>query len=107
MYDSLQIIANDKADQLAKRGAGLQPQNDLLYQNIRQLNLLAVQNARYIVRCLLHHLEMLPSEELERAPIESRAAPDAGSAQISKHVFKSNGNSYRCVCFALQIQAQV
>ena len=36
MYDSLKILGNARADELAKRGAGVHPKNELLYNSIAQ-----------------------------------------------------------------------
>jgi len=87
MYDSLKILSNGRADELAKKGAGLHPCNQLLYDSITQLKYLAVVNAKCITRCMLKHIELLEQETLERVPIESKAKPDVGSFAADTHFF--------------------
>lgn len=87
MFDSLKILSNGKADELAKEGAARHPKNMNLYNNIAKLKLLVVMNAKYIVRCLMQHREQFEQETLARVPTQTRAAPDAGAVFSHKHLF--------------------
>ena len=74
----------------------MQPKNLVLYVGIQQLKVLAVQNAKFIVRPLLHHIELYPSEQLERLPPQGR--PPFGGCEPAhrKHLFRPSAGAFRC-----------
>ena len=75
----------------------MQPKSLVLYEGIQQqLQVLVVQNAKFIVRSLLHHIELYLLEQLERMPPQGRAPFGGGELSSGKHLFRYNSGAYRC-----------
>ena len=101
MYDSLKILGNARADVLAKLAARRHPWDGDLYQRICDQKLLIVQNAKYIARVSVAHVDKFPRiEDLKLLPRSS--GPSAQVSDAAQHSFaKLSNGRFRCSsCFA-------
>jgi len=102
MFDSLKILANQRADVLCKEAAAKHFANKNWYDRLKCQKQLIVENAKFLARVLCAHIDNFPKEDLERIPLGPRVVPDSSASQSGKHSFRAlSRGGFRCIlCLA-------